>query len=701
MGGMSDAHVRADHCRSPREFAWWLLLSALMSVLCVMSTPRGAFAQISPGPLARAHKSLEGSSNCVQCHSLSRAPMSTSCLNCHKDVKSMIDSKTGYHARIPGGQRLQCESCHPDHAGVDFSLIAWPGENRARFDHRQTGWALEGKHVDAKCESCHTTKFRTAPVAALSKRLTGTPWIGLEQSCVSCHQRDDAHDGALKAGCDKCHDAKKWDAAPKFNHADARYQLTGKHSDVKCDACHQNARLPLKVNAKGEKLSLFRPIAFARCSDCHADPHKGRIRQSCTTCHETTGWETIDKKGFNHGATRYPLQGKHARVPCASCHGRENERPTPAFATCASCHADVHRGEAEKTRDCASCHVLDGFAPATFTVAEHAKTGYALEGKHATVSCASCHTTEHVTPTTTPGSSGMVPAKGFVRLKMAATSCAGCHLDAHGGQAVVRAAANSCAACHTVNGFAPSTTTVASHASFKFALTGAHATAACAACHGVARKGLPALTVAAGKAKFAFALADTSCVSCHADPHAGRYSAGGARTSLNCMSCHTTGKFRPSAVTTDAHKALGYALEGAHRTVACAECHKELSAPSAKSSLRLAAVGLPAMPFTQSRSTNCVSCHTDVHNAQFSRRKDRGACEGCHSVSRFSGADRFDHDKQTKFALAGAHAKVACARCHAVIPGANSATPESARRQYAGVSTACETCHTAKQTEAR
>ncbi len=694
---MTHASARTGPRQPSRLLArWWFC-----AVLLMLSTPHRASAQISPGPLSRAHKALEGAANCAQCHSLSRAPMSTSCLNCHKDVKSMLDAKRGYHARLPAAQRLECASCHPDHAGADFSLIAWPGENRTRFDHRQAGWALDGKHADAKCESCHVMKFRTAPVAALSKRVTGTPWIGLENTCASCHQRDDAHDGALKGGCEKCHDAKTWTAAPKFSHADARYQLTGKHTNVKCDACHQNARLALKVNADGEKRSLFRPLAFGKCSDCHADPHKGRIRETCTTCHETLGWESVNKRGFNHNATRYPLLGKHAMVACASCHGRANERPTPTFSACASCHADSHRGEAGKSRDCASCHRVEGFAPATFTTVEHAATAYPLEGRHATVACSVCHTTERATPTTTPGTTGIVPSKGYVRLKMRATSCASCHLDAHAGQAAVRATNAGCAACHTVNGFAPSTMTAASHASFRFALSGAHATTACAACHSTERKGLPPIAGAVGKAKFAFALADTACASCHVDPHAGRYAVGGTRASLNCSSCHSTGKFRPSIITTDAHKALGYALEGAHRSVPCAECHRELSAPGGRSTLKLAAVGTPALPFAQARSTACTTCHVDVHNAQFARRKDRGSCEGCHTIAHFSGADRFDHDKQTKFALAGAHAKVACARCHGVIPGSSSATPESARRQYAGISTACESCHAAKPAEAR
>lgn len=473
-----------------------------------LSRPTLLSAQISPGPLARAHKSLEGASQCVQCHSLTRgAGMAPSCLSCHKDVKALIDAKRGYHAKLPAAERTNCASCHPDHAGDDFAMVSWPAGGKNRFDHRQAGWALEGKHVEAKCESCHKTAFRAPAMAAISKRKTGTPWVGLESACASCHQRDDVHEGALKGGCQQCHNAKAWAPAPTFNHDDARYPLTGKHADAKCDGCHRATRLPLKRDAEGKTIPLFRPITFAKCNDCHSDPHKGRIKESCSSCHETTRWEAVDKKGFNHDATRYPLAGRHARVGCAACHGKSNDRPTPAFTSCASCHADVHRGESGRTRDCASCHKVAGFTPASFTVAEHARTRYPLEGKHVTTKCAACHTTTRVAATTASATAGlMVPAAAYVRLTMVTESCTSCHADDHANQPAVRNAAGGCTSCHTVNGFKPSTITVASHATFKLPLDGAHATAVCAACHASDRRGLPAITLPTGRAKFAFAI---------------------------------------------------------------------------------------------------------------------------------------------------------------------------------------------------
>jgi hypothetical protein len=116
-----------------------------------------------------------------------------------------------------------------------------------------------------------------------------------------------------------------------------------------------------------------------------------------------------------------------------------------------------------------------------------------------------------------------------------------------------------------------------------------------------------------------------------------------------------------------------------------------MKAKAASSSLKLAS-GARSLPFATAKARSCSQCHADVHAAQFAKRKDQGACEGCHVTDRFIGAARFDHGK-TKFALTGAHSTVPCAKCHAVTPGADPSAPLSARRQYAGVSAACESCH--------
>lgn len=679
----------------------WRLLGLML--IAAFANPAVSRAQISPGKLSRAHSSLEGATQCVQCHSLSRAPMATSCLNCHKDVKAMLDDQRGYHAKLPAAQRTQCASCHPDHAGVEFALIQWPAGGKNRFDHRQAGWGLDGKHAGASCESCHTTQFRTDPAAALSKRRSGTPWIGLDPTCASCHKTDDIHRGELKGGCHQCHDAKAWSPAPTFDHAKSRYPLTGKHVDVACADCHAANTLPLQTDASGKKIPLYRPVASNSCTNCHTDPHQGRVKGTCQSCHSTSGWDSIETRGFNHNATRYPLAGRHTRVECARCHGKNNDTPTPAFSTCAGCHADVHRGEAGRARDCAACHKVAGFSPATFTVAEHAQTGYALTGRHATTACAACHTAtgNDAAPRQSSSPKGSAPST-FVRLKMPSASCNNCHEDAHAGQPAARNAAGGCAACHSVEGFTPSTMTAASHRSFRFTLTGAHTSAVCAACHRTDRLGLLPLTLAAGRAGFVFATGETACASCHSDPHAGRYSATGARPDVACLTCHSANRFRPSTLSTVDHAQLGYRLEGAHRAVQCVGCHRELTAPAGNGSLRLSATGVPRLLFAERRGATCRGCHAESHGTQFAHRKDNGACESCHTVERFAGAEKFDHDTQSAFSLRGAHAAVPCARCHPLAPvSATAATgnvSESARRMYTGVPTRCEGCHTAKRT---
>lgn len=82
------------------------------------------------------------------------------------------------------------------------------------------------------------------------------------------------------------------------------------------------------------------------------------------------------------------------------------------------------------------------------------------------------------------------------------------------------------------------------------------------------------------------------------------------------------------------------------------------------------------------------------HGNQFAQRKDGGACEGCHDVSSFAAAPRFDHDRDASFKLKGAHAGVACERCHKT----EAAGAGKARVIYRPLSGKCESCHTSGRT---
>jgi hypothetical protein len=612
--------------------------------------------------------------------------MTGQCLGCHKEIAWLTQRGLGLHAREG---RQACASCHPDHAGRDFDLIVWGEAGLRRFDHRRTGWALEGAHQEAKCDACHRPELRVSPAAAAFRRTRGASgWVGLNRACVSCHE--DVHRAALDRDCVKCHDQKDWEAAPGFDHARTRYALTGRHSEVDCAKCHLDARLGIKTDPGGRPIPVYRPVPFGQCSDCHGDPHRGGLGAACANCHRTSGFATVDRRAFDHSRTRYPLRGRHAAVPCAACHRDFSSAAAkkPAFATCAGCHApDPHAGTAtlaKRAVDCASCHDVDGWKPSTYTVALHRESAYPLEGKHRAAACSGCHMKR---PTGIPAAR---LGHAGVQLRPAAARCRDCHGDPHGNELAGRQDGGECASCHAVNGWTPSTFTVAAHGKLRLALEGRHADVACSACHAATRSGLPPLRAGAalGKAAVALRIAEVECAACHTDPHGGRYTASGARAQPEgCTRCHDTRRFRPAAMHLSAHERIGFALEGAHGAVACVACHRELGRTSpAVSSLVLARGRAPALALAP-LGTRCDRCHRNPHGDQFADGKN---CERCHTVDAFRPAARFDHDRDAAFRLQGAHTAVPCTSCHQ--PGAGG----DGRRfiSYRPLSSKCESCHT-------
>lgn len=659
-------HVGAA-CRS-------LLVSAGLAAGILVSAA-SARAQISPGPLSAAHASLDGPLNCTKCHAGGgKQSMTNRCLSCHREISWLTERNRGLHARIG---RADCASCHPDHAGRDFALVKWPDGSSQRFNHARAGWPLDGKHARVSCEKCHTADLRVSPAATLAPKRTTAGWTGLETTCASCHE--DVHKESLGRTCESCHTTSAWSPAPRFDHARSKYPLTGKHADVKCEKCHTT---PSAVVAGTSAVAQFKPVEHNDCSDCHRDPHAGRVRGACSSCHVTTTFSKVEGRSFSHDQTRYPLRGRHASVSCASCHtGYPARVDRPQSATCAGCHTDPHRGQATLAGakvDCASCHGLSGFAPSTFTVAQHARTKYPLEGRHASVSCSSCHTAR------------VPPNRGAREVVMhpAADRCESCHTDAHGGQLAGRSAGGACATCHSPAGWKPSAFGVREHATLRFPLTGRHASADCASCHSAKRRGLPAFpaTRSLGTANVALALDETTCDACHRDPHGGRYRAAAAPAQGTCASCHDTRAFRPSTIDPAAHSRFSFALEGAHRAAPCVACHTTMnSAASLGASLKLSPATTTALAFALPGAT-CASCHTSPHGNQFAGRPDAGSCQSCHDLNAWTPASRFVHDASGGFVLGAAHARVPCARCHV----ANAAT---GTRVWRGTPRACEACH--------
>jgi hypothetical protein len=587
-------------------------------------------AQISPGPLSKAHRSLTGATQCTSCHRLGAGAANFKCLECHTEIAGRIAQKRGLHASFGAVSESQkeCAACHSEHNGENFAITRWepaPG----KFDHAKTGYVLEGKHAGLECVKCHSPQHIPSDSRReLASKDLGHTFLGLSRSCATCHE--DKHKGRLGPNCQQCHSFNDWKSVAvekQFDHSRTRYPLTGLHSQVACQKCH----LP---DAEGQPKYLG--LVFDRCNACHADPHRATMAGSCQSCHNTNGWKQVSAQvlntKFDHSKTAYPLLGKHTAVSCIQCHGGADFKKPLAHANCTDCHRpDPHGGQFIKRAggiECSGCHTVDGFKPSTFGLKEHAATAYPLRGKHATVKCEQCH----------------VPAGRATIFKVKFAKCTDCHKDQHQAQFAGAPYFNACDKCHTLNGYRPSTFTLARHKETKFVLTGGHIATPCNECH----KSADALNPKA----IAFHFANLSCTTCHEDPHKGQFKERmmrvNAKGSSGCETCHTTRTW--TDLSGFDHSATKFPLVGTHRAVACIDCHKP---PNMGTKLREA--DFKAAPKL------CEECHADVHGGQFAKLNIT-RCAECHNSTKWR-PSLFDHEK-TAFSLQGAHKNVRCAACH-------------------------------------
>lgn len=409
-----------------------------------------------------------------------------------------------------GEMKLDCRLCHTDQSAADDA-------GPAPFDHAATGFALEGRHALAACRDCH--------------RQPQFSHIGTQ--CADCHL--DAHKGRLGPDCGQCHTPAGWVERTQAQqaHDRTRLPLVGAHATVDCDACHAGAQ-------RGEYLGTP--------SDCHAchqrdfeatrdpDHRLAGFGTDCDRCHGVfaSGWGRGD---FIH-SSRFPLTGAHAATACAACHATTFAgTPTDCFA----CHQPDYDGSTNPAHataglgtECASCHGTVAWRPSSY---DHAQppAGYALTGGHRNVDCASCHTAGY----------GATP-----------TDCYACHRPDYEGAVdpnhVQGGFPTDCATCHAVTVWTESNF---DHARTSFPLTGAHAAQSCLECHAAGYTGTP-----------------TDCYACHQADYAQTSAPSHTAASFptTCANCHSTTAWTPA---TWDHEALFPIESGAHRNLACAECH--------------------------------------------------------------------------------------------------------------------------------
>jgi hypothetical protein len=147
--------------------------------------------------------------------------------------------------------------------------------------------------------------------------------------------------------------------------------------------------------------------------------------------------------------------------------------------------------------------------------------------------------------------------------------------------------------------------------------------------------------------------------------------------------------FHPSRYDARMHAQCVFPLAGAHQAVPCQTCHAELKLAAAPSSMPADSARARPLHFADARR-QCADCHPGPHGKQFAARADKGACETCHDDRAFSPASKFNHDRDSRYRLEGAHARTPCAACH--VPQKDAAGNNFV--VYRPTPTACEACHT-------
>ncbi len=466
-----------------------LLMACVASAAWAVNPAQPLERLVMPGELVRAHAQYE--QDCTACHvRFKKGGQSDKCRACHEAIDADLRQRQGFHGRNPAAAEQECRHCHTDHRGRDARIVLFDPD---AFDHRHTDFPLEGAHRAAGCGDCHRP---------------GEPHRDAPSACERCHQDDDWHMGRLPR-CGQCHGTARW-GAWRFDHRRTGYRLEGAHADVPCEACHANARYPDTPEA---------------CIDCHRldDVHEGKNGKDCQDCHDLVQWT---RPAFDHDRdTDYPLEGRHAAVPCQACHG--DDVHAPLQTDCHHCHRreDAHNGLYGEA--CQDCHLPKAWVRTTF---DHDRdTDYRLQGAHRGLACGLCH-------------------RGALDEPLP-RDCFGCHQedDLHAGEQGQR-----CQDCHDPRAWVHPV--IFDHDLTDFPLLGLHRVVPCEACH----------------LSPEFAAAPSRCQRCHERDDE---RAHGGRLGEDCALCHTANGW--TLWTFDHDRQTDYPLTGAHADLDCHACHTQ------------------------------------------------------------------------------------------------------------------------------
>jgi hypothetical protein len=422
--------------------------------------------------LIGAHAAI--ANDCAACHNGDYNNTPNTCNGCHNDDYTQTTNPDHVAQQFP----TNCTECHNQTAWIPSTL-----------DH--SFYPIVGAHTSVSCNDCHQGNYNNPPT-----------------TCAGCHTDDynqtvnpNHLQQQFPTSCVDCHDQNAW-VPSTFNHGSV-WPLTGEHTTVDCNACHQGNYNNLPNT----------------CVSCHQADYNQSINPnhvslsiptSCDMCHTTDpDWMPATFPIHND---YYPLLGAHANIAndCAACHnGNYNNTPN----TCVGCHQDDYNATTNPDHetagfptDCTICHNETAWIPSTF---DHSSV-WPLNGAHTSVSCAACHGNFSNNPPTT---------------------CVGCHQSDYNTSNdpphQSMGFPTTCADCHNETAWVPSTF---DHDGMYFPIfSGKHKDEwdQCVDCH-----------TGGNYASF-------SCLGCHTNPQTNNDHQGvsGYQYESNaCYSCHPDGE---------------------------------------------------------------------------------------------------------------------------------------------------------------
>ena len=558
---------------------------------------------LMPGDLTQPHAELE--SKCESCHvHFDKSNQTPLCLDCHEEIANDLKLSSGFHSQLQTQQKQDCKTCHSDHKGRGFDIVALDLEG---FNHSKTDFQLKGEHKDLLCHSCHreeADKKNVLPVGIIAlPQAKAFRFKSFE--CASCHENIHKEntlqpttllntgstlttDFSLNLGaslkskmtgsdkfkkCESCHSEKGW-AINEFDHSKTDFPLKGEHKGLGCQSCHIGQQ--------------FNQPLSGECQSCHLakEPHLGIFGKSCNDCHSEKTWENNQYQHLKE--TGFALNGKHSKLECIDCHGEKLNPKTQ----CISCHLtdDIHQGS--NGEKCQSCHSEKNWSKANF---DHsfAETGFVIDGGHEKVKCESCHLpglSRKELSTLNKSLNDM--NMGFVKNISLIRQCVDCHRvdDPH-----FEKLGKDCAQCHTTSRWDQSVGF--NHDFTDFPLTASHQILVCDSCHLSAD----------------FSEQSASCVACHQSDDTHQRSLGS-----KCETCHDSSVW--SHWQFDHLTQTDFPLNGSHKNLQCGLCHIAIDTKLNKKVEQ------------HHPDKACFSCHgnDDVHQGGFGID-----CQQCHSENSF------------------------------------------------------------------